>query len=55
MLDMPRSRLTRSQIPPRVTFSAQMIATLVSTLICTGIIKFQVRLSVVPSHPSVRR
>ncbi|GJN74829.1 hypothetical protein PLIIFM63780_009012 [Purpureocillium lilacinum] len=29
------------KIPPRVTFAGQMIATLISTLICTGIMKFQ--------------
>ncbi|PNY27491.1 Sexual differentiation process protein isp4 [Tolypocladium capitatum] len=28
-------------IPPRVTFAAQLVATLVSTLVCTGIMKFQ--------------
>ncbi|KHO01579.1 Tetrapeptide transporter, OPT1/isp4 [Metarhizium album ARSEF 1941] len=33
------------KIPPRVTFSAQMIATLISTLICTGILKFQMEIS----------
>ncbi|KYK55786.1 hypothetical protein DCS_07750 [Drechmeria coniospora] len=29
------------KIPPRVTFAGQMLATLISTLICTGIMKFQ--------------
>ncbi|TWU76087.1 hypothetical protein ED733_007643 [Metarhizium rileyi] len=32
------------KIPPRVTFSGQMVATLISTLICTGIIKFQMEI-----------
>lgn len=30
------------QIPPRHTFSAQMVATLISTLVCTGVMNFQV-------------
>ncbi|KAL8369992.1 hypothetical protein RB595_000380 [Gaeumannomyces hyphopodioides] len=29
------------KIPPRVTFWAQMIATLVSTIVCTGVLNFQ--------------
>ncbi|POR35147.1 Sexual differentiation process protein isp4 [Tolypocladium paradoxum] len=31
-------------IPPRVTFAGQMLATLISTLICTGIMKFQMEI-----------
>lgn len=31
-----------TKIPPRHTFWAQMIATLVSTLVCTGVLQFQV-------------
>lgn len=32
------------QIPPRVTFAGQMLATLISTLVCSSLIKFQVTL-----------
>lgn len=29
------------KIPPRVTFAGQMVATLISTIVCTGVIMFQ--------------
>ncbi|KAJ4150568.1 hypothetical protein LMH87_011313 [Akanthomyces muscarius] len=29
------------KIPPRVTFAGQLLATLISTLVCTGVLKFQ--------------
>ncbi|KAL2204630.1 OPT oligopeptide transporter [Sarocladium strictum] len=32
------------KIPPRHTFAAQMIATLISTFVCTGVLKFQVEI-----------
>ncbi|GAO17649.1 hypothetical protein UVI_02002110 [Ustilaginoidea virens] len=46
---LPRSHLASTrlltrlldQIPPRVTFAGQMVATFVSTIICAGVIKFQ--------------
>ncbi|RCI17465.1 hypothetical protein L249_2656 [Ophiocordyceps polyrhachis-furcata BCC 54312] len=30
------------QLPPRVTFMGQMLATLISTIVCTGVFKFQI-------------
>ncbi|CEJ90946.1 Putative Oligopeptide transporter OPT superfamily [[Torrubiella] hemipterigena] len=30
------------KIPPRVTFAGQIIATLISTIVCTGVMKFQI-------------
>ncbi|KAK5995245.1 Oligopeptide transporter 2 [Cladobotryum mycophilum] len=32
------------KIPPRVTFAGQMLATFISTLICTGVMKFQMEI-----------
>ncbi|KAJ3488271.1 hypothetical protein NLG97_g6228 [Lecanicillium saksenae] len=32
------------KIPPRVTFAGQMLATLISTIVCTGVLKFQMDL-----------
>lgn len=32
------------KIPPRVTFAGQMVATLISTVVCTGVLKFQMDL-----------
>lgn len=32
------------KIPPRVTFAGQMVATFISTLVCTGVLKFQIDL-----------
>ncbi len=32
------------KIPPRVTFSGQMIATFISTLVCTGVLNFQINI-----------
>ncbi|POR33863.1 Sexual differentiation process protein isp4 [Tolypocladium paradoxum] len=42
-------------IPPRVTFAGQMVATLVSTLVCTGVLKFQMEIKdVCTSHAPMR-
>ncbi|EGX93023.1 Oligopeptide transporter OPT superfamily [Cordyceps militaris CM01] len=32
------------KIPPRITFAGQLVATLISTLVCTGVLKFQIEL-----------
>jgi OPT family small oligopeptide transporter len=32
------------KIPPRVTFTGQMLATFISTLICTGVLNFQINI-----------
>ncbi len=35
------SACSRAQIPPRQTFAVQMVATLVSTVVCTAVLNFQ--------------
>ncbi|KAL2278304.1 hypothetical protein FJTKL_14572 [Diaporthe vaccinii] len=44
------------KIPPRHTFSAQMVATLISTLVCTGVMNFQINIPDVcsPTNPPMR-
>lgn len=32
------------KIPPRVTFAGQLLATLISTLVCTGVLNFQINI-----------
>lgn len=43
------------KIPPRVTFAGQMIATLISTVVCTGVLKFQMDLKNVCSADAPMR
>lgn len=50
--DQQRLILVLAQIPPRHTFMAQMVSTLISTFVCTGVMNFQVRSKTIPRGPA---